>query len=468
MDAGAAAPSLEAGSIIGDRYRLTRALGEGAMGWVWEGSHVHTGKTYALKFLKGGKDEDRKRFQREVRAAAAVKHPNVVGMHDFVELKNGVLVMVMDMLEGETLGSVLKRENQIALPNLAAMTLPVIAALEAAHAVGVIHRDLKPENVFLAKGEDGSITPKVLDFGVAKLTAVEGLAARTQALTGTGSMVGTPYYMSPEQVVSEKDLDARADVWSLGVVLYECLAGVRPTEADNVGRVLKRILMADFTPLAELRPDLPEEVTALVMKMLDGDREQRTRALADVRGVLAKHAGAQIEEIPGAPAKDAIVIVDRPSPTSFSRADTHRAVSVHAEKSPRSPLRFVAMGGAALAAGVAIFAWRASTAPAGTTTLPPVAPVSVAASAPATAVVPSAEPAAPLASAPPSASSVAVAVAKPSPAIKPVPVKSAPATRASSVASAAPPAPAGTPSAAPAVSAPPPKPASTLASSPKD
>jgi serine/threonine protein kinase len=268
--------------------------------------------------------------------------------------------------------------------------------------------------------------------------------------------------MSPEQVVSEKDLDARADVWSLGVVLYECLAGVRPTEADNVGRVLKRILVADFTALAELRPDLPDEVSALVMKMLEGDREKRTRALADVRHVLEKHAGAQIEEIAGAPLPDAVVVVDRPSPTSFSRADTHRAVSVHSPKPARSPLRFVVAAAAALAVGIGLFAWR------GSTSKPAASPETAAQAAP--------EP-----SAPPAVSTVVTAALPPAstsappaaPSAPPVkvnivaraavaPAKSAPAAVASATASV------GTPAAAPVASAPPPKPASTLATGPKD
>src|SRR5207302_644895 len=122
-----------------------------------------------------------------------------------------------------SLAALFKRAGSLPVPTLCALLLPVASALEAAHALGIVHRDLKPDNVFLSRRGD-DVDVKVLDFGIAKLTAVDGLAARTQALTGTGSMIGTPYYMSPEQVVSEKDLDARADIWSLGVVLYEGLA----------------------------------------------------------------------------------------------------------------------------------------------------------------------------------------------------------------------------------------------------
>jgi eukaryotic-like serine/threonine-protein kinase len=269
------------------------------MGWVWEAVCIATDERVALKFLKGAKEEDRRRFLREVRAAAAIQHPNVIAVHEAFELADGTLVMVMDLLEGETLGAVLKREGRIGLPALAAIVLPVIAALEAAHGAGIVHRDLKPDNIFLARHATKNVTVKVLDFGVAKLTASEGLAARTQALTGTGTMVGTPYYMAPEQVVSEKDLDARADLWSLGVVMYECLSGVRPTEADNIGRVLKRILRAEFEPIRSHCDDLPDDVASLVSRMLTGDREKRTRELKDVADVLARYADASIPAFVG-------------------------------------------------------------------------------------------------------------------------------------------------------------------------
>ena len=216
----------------------------------------------------------------------------MIGVHDFVELPNGMLVMVMDLLEGETLGALLKRERRLAVADVAAIFLPVVSALQAAHAAGIVHRDLKPENIFLSERAGKDIEVKVLDFGVAKLTAVEGLAARTQALTGTGAILGTPYYMAPEQVVSEKDLDARADIWSLGIVMYECLAGVRPTEGDNVGRVLKRIILADFDPITKHCEDLPEDVASLVTKMLVGDRDLRIRDLAEVHDVLERHAAS--------------------------------------------------------------------------------------------------------------------------------------------------------------------------------
>jgi serine/threonine-protein kinase len=346
------ANALKPGAVLGKRYRLVRSLGEGAMGAVWEATHVFTQKRVALKVLKSDREEDRRRFQREVRAAAAVHHPNVIDVHDFVELPEGTLAMVMDLLEGETLGTVLEHQKSLSLEDLASVLLPVLSALEALHAVGIVHRDLKPHNIFVAKTSGGRQV-KVLDFGVAKLTAAEGLAARTQALTGTGSMVGTPYYMAPEQVVSEKDLDGRADIWSLGVLMYECLTGVRPTEAENVGRVLKRILLAEFEPIATLRPDLPEEIAALVTRMLAGDRNKRPQTIADVSAVLTRYAGSGVPAFPSPPADASTKAAPRPAITA---SETAQGMSVATTPTRRN--RTVALGVLVLVAGAGFFAVR--------------------------------------------------------------------------------------------------------------
>ena len=345
------------------------------MGFVWEAQHVLTHKLVALKFLKGAKDDDRRRFQREVRASSAARHPNVIDVQDILELPNGTLAMVMELLDGETLRTILEREGKIALPDLAAILVPVLAALEAAHAAGVIHRDLKPDNIFLCQRQDGVVTVKVLDFGVAKLTAQDGLAARTQALTGTGSMVGTPYYMSPEQVFSEKDIDSRADFWSLGVLLYECLTGRRPTEAENVGRVLKRIMTADFTPIAEQCEGLPDDVAALVMSMLAADRDARPKTIGEIKDVLARHAADVVrpferpaENAPAGEGRTTVRIETadgeartevsaEPALERMARAETHRGVSL-AAPAPSKRARYTLVAALAVVAGGAVLGLR--------------------------------------------------------------------------------------------------------------
>jgi serine/threonine-protein kinase len=303
------ADSLLPGAVIADRYVLLRLIGEGGMSSVWAATHALTRKAVALKFLKpelAKKSELRQRFLREARAASAVRHPNIVQIHDVLELDDRSPVMVMDLLEGESLASRVARDGPLPLVEVARLLLPVVSAIQSAHALGIVHRDLKPENLFLVSGAPGEPHVRVLDFGIAKLTGVEGDAAQSAELTRTGSMLGTIYYMSPEQTYGERDVDHRADIWALGVILYECLTGRRPTEGENVGQILKSITTGSFLPLARVAPGLPADVTELVARMLALDRNGRPQDLREVATVLERHAsdvaqsrGLALAEHPG-------------------------------------------------------------------------------------------------------------------------------------------------------------------------
>jgi eukaryotic-like serine/threonine-protein kinase len=291
------ATDLVPGAIVAGRYRLDRLLGEGGMGVVWAATHVATDdKPVALKLLRPGATDDlstRRRFLREARAAAAVNHPNVLEIQEAVELEDGTPVLVMDLLRGESLRARLVRDGRIPLAELSRLLLPVISAVGTAHARGIIHRDLKPDNIFLValgEGDEGTFV-KVLDFGIAKLTATEGEASSNAGLTDTGALLGTPYYMSPEQILGEHDIDHRADIWSLGVILYECLTAVRPTEADSVGKVLKRILTGAIRPIGEISPDLPADAAAIIDRMLCPARGKRPTDLLEVGTLLDRYAG---------------------------------------------------------------------------------------------------------------------------------------------------------------------------------
>jgi serine/threonine protein kinase len=244
---------------------------------VWAGVHAVTRRPVALKCLKQTKEHARRRFLREARAAAALEHPNVVAVHDLVELSDGALVMVMELLDGETLAARLQRRQRLALGEAAPIALDVVAAIRAAHAAGIIHRDLKPENIFLVAGG----AAKVLDFGIAKLTAEEGDAARTRTLTRTGDVIGTPFYMSPEQVFGERDLDGRADVWSLGVILYECLTGRRPFQGENAGQIVKAIVQEERAAIGRAA-EVPRDVAQLIGRMLERERAARLGDLVEV------------------------------------------------------------------------------------------------------------------------------------------------------------------------------------------
>ena len=294
---------LAPGQQIAERYQLERLLGEGGMGQVWAATHLITRKRVALKFLKAsGRTRETmvRRFMREARAVSAVNHPNVVAVHDLLELEDGTPVMVMDLLRGISLAARLAQAKKLELAELSTILVPVISAVGTAHAAGIVHRDLKPDNIMLHTGPDGRIEPKVLDFGIAKLSATEGEAAATAHLTNTGAVLGTPYYMAPEQVFGEKDIDQRADVWAMGVIIYECLAGVRPVQGDNFGQLFKAIATGRIAPLESVAPHVPVDVTELVARMVERDRARRCADLREAYAVLSRYGSAQAISFGGA------------------------------------------------------------------------------------------------------------------------------------------------------------------------
>ena len=261
---------LERGARLADRYRLDHVLGEGGMGVVWEAIDETSGEARALKFIRRDKCGDGRsvaRLLREAHAAKSVSHPNVARVFEVLELPEGTPFLVMERLRGETLKSRLARVERLSPDELVPMAVAIASGVRAAHALGIVHRDLKPDNVFVLA--DGRV--KVIDFGIAKDLRSEGEAD----LTTTGAMLGTLLYMAPEQVFGDVDIDERADVWALGVVLYECIAGRRPTDGAGSGQVLKAIMTQAFTPLAVAAPGCPEALSNLVALMLSRDRTER-------------------------------------------------------------------------------------------------------------------------------------------------------------------------------------------------
>ena len=286
------------GLIVADRYRLERKLGEGGMGAVWAATHVVTRKRVAIKLLKPELAHNAslvERFLREARAACAVKHRHVVQIHDVLQLENGAPLMVMDLLEGESLAERLLREGRIPVADFSRIMLQMLSAVAAAHAAHVVHRDLKPDNLFLVRTEDGSIDLQVLDFGIAKVSTTD---AESGVLTKTGSMLGTPFYMSPEQLFGEKDVDHRADIWSLGIIAYECLTGRRPTEADNLGQIIKLVTTGGIVPLQNVAPFVPADICVVVQRMLTSDRLARLADMHEARVVFERHAGTSASAPP--------------------------------------------------------------------------------------------------------------------------------------------------------------------------
>ena len=291
--------ALTEGSLIAGRYRLEHPLGEGGMGTVWAATHTVTRRSVAMKFLKDSmrhRKDLRERFLREAAAASALKHPNVVEIIDVFDFAEGSPVMVMELLRGETLGAKLLRDERLSMEETAALLLPVVSAVGEAHALGIVHRDLKPDNLFLLEGT-GEPRVKVLDFGIAKLSAERYLQeGPSPLLTESGSMLGTPCYMAPEQASGESPVDHRADIWSLGVILYECLSGVRPIEGENLPQVVARLMSAGIMPLERIAPELPAEVTGLVKQMLTRDVGRRPASLVEVSRTLGRFTNVRAPE----------------------------------------------------------------------------------------------------------------------------------------------------------------------------
>jgi serine/threonine-protein kinase len=262
------------GHVLAGRYVLERLLGEGGMGTVWCARQLTTDRPVALKFLKGDDPADRARFLREAKVAAGLSHRNIVQVFDFWEIEDGPVFLVMELLAGESLAHLLSHRGALALAEMVSVLLPVAQALSAAHAEGIVHRDLKPENVFLARTRSGEVEVKVVDFGLARrVTAPAGATAVTQ----TGAIMGTPHYMAPEQVYGEGDIDARADVWALGVILYQCATGRLPFDGENFGQIFRAISQGQVRPVREVRPELPPTFDHVVQRALSHDRNARPR-----------------------------------------------------------------------------------------------------------------------------------------------------------------------------------------------
>jgi serine/threonine protein kinase len=297
---------LQAGEVLDGKYRVGALLGAGSMGLVFEAHHLLLDKQVAIKVLRPeltAHDELRRRFEIEARAAAAVAHPNVVTVTDMGRTLEGAVYFVMDRLAGETLADKLAREGRLELSRAAHIAVEVLDGLEAAHSLGLVHRDLKLENVFLARGQ-GRERVKILDFGVAKVAALAGSAGGTQA----GDVMGTPESMAPEQARGDPRVDARVDLYAVGVLLYKTLSGRAPFVGSNGLDVMARLLTEAPPSLSDLCPQLPPALVALVMSALSRDRDLRPATAADFRdrleeacAGLLRRTGSQLDAFPATP-----------------------------------------------------------------------------------------------------------------------------------------------------------------------
>jgi eukaryotic-like serine/threonine-protein kinase len=284
-----ASGTLPAGFEFG-AYMIGACIGRGGMARVYRAEHRALRKPVALKVMDGAllqRTDWRRRFLREGQAAAAVKHPNVVDITD-VGVWQGRPYLVMEFLEGEDLEQYLSRHKPLSEAELGRLMIPVIAGLATAHANGVVHRDLKPSNVFLARGPDNEIVPKLLDFGISKLTSsFEDLDPTSTPL---GELMGSPMYMSPEAVRGARDLTPQSDQYSLGVVLYECVTGRAPFHGDSLLAVLDAVAHGSFDPPRQHRPDLSQTLEGAILRAMSAEPAARFDSVRDVGRALCHSA----------------------------------------------------------------------------------------------------------------------------------------------------------------------------------
>ncbi|MGK3961566.1 serine/threonine-protein kinase [Sorangium sp. So ce118] len=286
---------VQPGDILAGKYRVERLLGTGSMGVVVAAVHVELGQCVAVKFMRSAHNvtaDARERFLREARAAVRLRSQHVARVFDVGTLEGGAPYIVMEFLEGRDLAALLKESGALSLDDALEYVLQTCEAVGEAHAAGIVHRDLKPANLFVAQDVSGSPCIKVLDFGISKISGAD------LALTDDDQTLGSPYYMSPEQMSSSKDVDARSDLWALGVLLYELIAGQTPFHAKTLPEFYGRILAAQPTPLRERRSDVPPELDAVIQRCLTHDREQRWSDVAAFAGALAPHAPARARGYP--------------------------------------------------------------------------------------------------------------------------------------------------------------------------
>jgi serine/threonine protein kinase len=311
------------GQILAGKYRVDRVLGAGGMGVVVAATHLQLEERVAIKFLLPEAMQNPEavaRFGREARAAVKIRGEHVARVTDVGALETGAPFMVMEYLDGHDLSQLIRDRGAMPPADAVDAVLQACEALAEAHALGIVHRDLKPANLFMIRRPDGTPSVKVLDFGISKLT---NSAASDHAMTRTSAIMGSPLYMSPEQMTASRDVDARTDVWAIGVVLYELLSGRVPFSAETLPQICALILTAAPPSIRQFAPNVPDALQAAVLRCLEKDRARRfqnvselARALAPFGSRATSRSIERISRILGAPS------AAEPMPASVPQAQT--------------------------------------------------------------------------------------------------------------------------------------------------
>ncbi len=347
------------GQVIGERYRIVARLGAGGMGVVYRAEHTLMDKPFAVKLLHaelGGSEELALRFEREAKSASRLDHPNIIRVTDFGREADGTLFLVMELLEGPPLSEVLAEARRLPLGRAVALVAQILDALAHAHALGVVHRDLKPDNVIVSSRPGWTEQAKLLDFGIAKLVGGDEGTDAGPTLTRAGTIFGTPAYMAPEQITGEP-LDARADLYAVGVVLFELLTGRCPFVADDLAGLLGKHLSEAPPRLSDAAPDLafPDALDLVLQRALAKRRDDRFVDANEFRTMLLASAGFEsVQPVHG---------LETSAPIRLIAAEPTRSqqlpLQVRAGPAPAPPVlapparsrrRLVAIGGGAAAA----------------------------------------------------------------------------------------------------------------------
>ncbi len=314
-----------AGMMVTPNVRLTRPLNEGGMGAVWVAEHLALRTQVVVKFITGelsGNADALARFEREAAAASQVKSPHVVQTFDHGTTADGLPYIVMELLEGEELGDYLERQGRMSPKDVVVLVSQLGKALDRAHAKGIVHRDIKPNNIFLTGGESGEFFVKLLDFGIAKGVDMPKIDSATR----TGAVMGSPFYMSPEQIVGAKEVGAKSDLWAVGVVAFECLTGTRPFEAETMGALAIQIHGGPTPKPTERYPSLPAGVDVWFAKACSREIEGRfsnAKEMADALG-RAVDGGSGVSVVPGS-----MAVPSSGTPSGMSSADMFAKTTEH-------------------------------------------------------------------------------------------------------------------------------------------
>jgi eukaryotic-like serine/threonine-protein kinase len=294
--------------LVAGKYQLVRMIGRGGMGSVWEARHISLGTPSAIKFIEAeyaDSQEARSRFDKEAKAAATIQSKHAIQIYDHGMTDDGKPYIVMELLQGEPLDKVIER-GPLSLQDTAKILQQVGRGLARAHERGIIHRDLKPENIFLVKTpDDDEAVAKVLDFGIAKMSnGPNGSSGGLTSSTKTGAVLGTPFYMSPEQARGLRNVDHRADIWSLGVIAFKCITGKLPFDGESVGDLLVKICTAPVPVPSQIAmslgiPGIPTNFDAWFMRALEREPERRFATVTELSDGLCFAAGLQTRSAGG-------------------------------------------------------------------------------------------------------------------------------------------------------------------------